>query len=173
MAGPFGSINNVEVSGNLGQEPEFGVSASGTPYARVSIAVSGWDYSKKVEKTSWIRGTAFNKVAEWIEKYCIKGTNIYVKGTIDENKWNDKEGNPRSSIQIIIDEIKILDRANKTGASVVERSSSPQPDHQQVAAKMANADAYLAALRKLGISPEQLAAAATENKDDFHLDDLP
>ena len=95
-------MNTVIVSGNLGNDPEIFYSNSGDPIASFNIAIkSGKD------KTSWIKVTAFKKLAEICETYLHKGAKVIVNGSLDQEKW-EKDGENRSAIKIIAFNIEFM-----------------------------------------------------------------
>ena len=50
----------------------------------------------------------FNKTAEVVENYLHKGAKILLSATLDQNKWEDAEGQQRSSIQLIANRIEFI-----------------------------------------------------------------
>ena len=95
-------MNTVIATGNLGSDPEMFYASSGDPIASFNIAIkSGKD------KTSWIKVTAFKKLAEVCGTYLHKGAKIIVNGSLDQEKW-EKDGITRSSIKIIAHTIEFV-----------------------------------------------------------------
>lgn len=95
-------MNTVIVTGNLGNDPEIFYSNSGDPIASFNIAVK----SRK-DKTSWIKVTAFKKMAEVCATYLHKGAKVLVNGSLDQEKW-ESNGENRSSIKIIAFQIEFI-----------------------------------------------------------------
>jgi len=95
-------MNTVIATGNLGNDPEMFYSTSGDPIASFNLAVkSGKD------KTSWIKVTAFKKLAEVCESYLHKGAKVIVNGSLDQEKW-ESNGENRSNIKIIAHTIEFM-----------------------------------------------------------------
>ncbi len=98
------SLNKVTLIGNLGADPESRALPSGSTVTNIRIATtetwkdkqSGEDH----EKTEWHRISAFNKLAEIMDKYLRKGSQVYIEGKLVTRKWQDKEGNERYSTEI-------------------------------------------------------------------------
>lgn len=110
-------MNLVIVTGNLGNDPEVFYTQSGDPIASFNIAVkSGRD------KTSWIKVTAFKKLAEICQTYLHKGAKIIVNGALDQEKW-EKDGQNHSSIKIIANQIEFV----KTDGRGFEGSQGDEP----------------------------------------------
>lgn len=81
-------MNNVVLSGRLGQDVELQTSKSGKSFCKFSLATNdGYGDNKK---TNWHNCTAFGKSAEIIQKYVSKGDELVIQGMIDYNKHEDK-----------------------------------------------------------------------------------
>ena len=95
-------MNTVIATGNLGNDPEIFFATSGDPIASFNLAIK----SSK-DKTSWIKVTAFKKLAEVCETYLHKGAKVIVNGSLDQEKW-EKDGENRSNIKIIAYTIEFM-----------------------------------------------------------------
>lgn len=100
-------INNVVLIGNLGRDPEVKYSASGTAIANFSIC-----FKSGKDKTGWIKVVCFNKLAEIVGQHLSKGSKVGISGVLDENKWEDAQGNKKSMIQIICNNIEFIKTNN-------------------------------------------------------------
>lgn len=102
-----GSLNRVELIGNVGQDPEVRNLNSGNAVANLSIATSeSWkdkQTGEKKERTEWHRVVVWNDgLVEVIEKYVKKGSKIYVEGQLQTRKWQDQDGNDRYSTEVVL-----------------------------------------------------------------------
>jgi len=107
------SVNKVILVGNMGIMPELKIFGDGLKCARFSLATSRQWLDKqgnKKEDTQWHRLIAWNKIAEIVEKYCKKGSKLYVEGEINNKKWTDKNGVEKHTTEILIKELIILDK---------------------------------------------------------------
>ena len=95
-------MNLVIISGNLGNDPEMFYTNDGDPIASFNLAVKSGR-----EKTSWIKVTAFKKVAEICQTYLHKGAKVVVNGSLDQEKW-ESNGEQRSGIKIIAFSIEFM-----------------------------------------------------------------
>lgn len=106
-------MNLVVITGNLGADPETLFLPSGTQTARLRIAVKDFWYDKntsqKQEKTHWFTVNAFARQAENCGKYLHKGSKLLVRGSLEYREWTDKEGHKRSSVEIHMQEMEMLD----------------------------------------------------------------
>jgi single-strand DNA-binding protein len=65
------------------------------------------------ERTTWLRWQCFGKTAENLAKLVGKGAHVAVKGTIRNEKWDDKDGNTQYRDAYMVDEWRLLDRKPK------------------------------------------------------------
>src|SRR5699024_11965997 len=64
--------------------------------------------------TDWIPLTAFSKTAETLMQYTSKGSKILIVGKLQTNNYTDKNGNKRTSYDVIVDRFEFLDRDRKS-----------------------------------------------------------
>jgi len=93
-------INSVTLSGKLGRDVELRVTPNGTAVANLNLAVNSGYGDKK--KTSWFKVVVFGKQAETIANQFKKGDAIVVNGTIEINEFTGKDGNKKSSTDIVL-----------------------------------------------------------------------
>ena len=82
--------NKVQLIGNLGNDPEIITLDSGKKLAKFSIATNDNYRNAKGEKvtdTQWHNVIAWNKTAEIIEKYVVKGNEIAVEGKLTSRSY--------------------------------------------------------------------------------------
>ncbi len=135
-------VNKVTLIGNLGNDPEVRYSGNGNAVANVSLATAeSWrdkDSGEQQERTEWHRVVFFGRLAEIVSEYLHKGSQVYVEGRLQTNKWQDKEGNDRYTTQIVANEMQMLGGrggapANKEPAPLKDPApksptdSSPKP----------------------------------------------
>lgn len=103
--------NKVQLIGNLGQNPEIKTLDGGKKLARFNIATNE-SYrnasGEKIIETQWHNLVAFGKLAEIVEKYMIKGSEVAVEGKLTYRSYNDKEGNKRNFTEIQVNELLML-----------------------------------------------------------------
>lgn len=121
-------LNKVMLIGNLGADPEIRYTAAGAPVANVSVATAeSWrdkDSGELREKTEWHRVVFFGKLAETVEKYVAKGSQLYIEGKIQTRKWQDKEGNDKYTTEVIGSEMRMLGRRGENMASSANNEST-------------------------------------------------
>jgi single-strand DNA-binding protein len=97
------SLNKAMIIGNLGADPEVRYTQSNTAVANLSIATSDRYKDKSgewKEKTEWHRVVAWGRTAEVCQEYLQKGSQVYIEGPIQTNKWDDKDGQTHYSTEI-------------------------------------------------------------------------
>jgi single-strand DNA-binding protein len=121
-----GSVNKVILIGNLGRDPEARSLPSGDKMVSFSVATSeNWrdrTSGERREKTEWHNVVIFNdNLAKIAENYLRKGSKVYLEGSLQTRKYTDKDGNERSSTEVVIQkfrgELTLLDsRGGERGA---------------------------------------------------------
>jgi single-strand DNA-binding protein len=108
----MGYLNNVLIIGRLGQDPEKRVTPSGHSIVNISVATTEKfknQAGEKQERTEWHRIVLWNRLAEIVEQYTKKGSQIYIEGALQTREWQDKDGNKRYSTDIIGRFVQLLD----------------------------------------------------------------
>jgi single-strand DNA-binding protein len=103
--------NKVQLIGNLGNAPEVKNTEKGKKLAKFSIATNETYYNAKGEKvteTQWHNLIAWGKVAELVEKYLNKGTEVAIEGKLMNNNYTDKDGNKKYYTEIQVHELLLL-----------------------------------------------------------------
>lgn len=120
-------INSVVLLGNLTAKPILRENESGTKVTSFTLAVGdGYGDSKK---TYFIPCTAWNKLAETIDKYCDKGSKVAVSGKITSNAYDTKDGR-KVSYQVVVGNIEFLNTPNRDKSQdiVSEEKEDPWQD---------------------------------------------
>ncbi len=103
--------NRVQLIGHLGMDPELKTFDSGKKLVRVSIATNEVyrnNNGDKVTDTEWHNLVAWGKTAEIINEYTKKGSELAVEGKLTTNTYEDKDGNKRSSTEILVNDVVLL-----------------------------------------------------------------
>src|SRR5437588_6054322 len=94
--------------GNAGRAPEIRTTSDGMQLASFSLAVSTW--SREAEgkgEPIWLRIVAFGKLAETVEKFVKKGSQVLVAGRLSIREYTTKDGKERTSVEIIAQSIEV------------------------------------------------------------------
>ena len=120
-------VNKAIIVGNLGQDPEVRYTASGTAVTNVSVATTdSWkdrQSGEQKERTEWHRVVFFSRLAEIAAEYLKKGSQVYIEGRIQTEKWQDKDGNDRWTTKIVARDMKML--GSRGGGDI---QGGPAPD---------------------------------------------
>lgn len=110
--------NNLILIGRITKDIELRYTPSNKAVAEISLAVNN---SK--DDTTFIRLTAFDKLAELVSNYCKKGDLIGTQSIIKNHNWEDKNGNKHYEYSFIINKISFLTKANKEEAKKQDNTS--------------------------------------------------
>ncbi len=106
--------NKVQLIGNLGNAPEVRNTESGKKLVRFSVATNEQYKNAKGERvteTQWHNLIAWGKVADIVEKYLTKGTEVAIEGKLINRNYMDKEGNKKYITEIQVTELLMLGKA--------------------------------------------------------------
>lgn len=120
-------INKVILVGNVGMDPEVRALESGAKVARVRLATTERLFDRQAnetkEHTEWHTITLWRGLADVVDKYVRKGSQIYVEGRLRTREWTDKENQKRYTTEILADDMKLLGRRSDGAQS---GTSAPQ-----------------------------------------------
>lgn len=117
------SINIVNISGNLTRDSEIRRTQGGTAILGFGVAVN--DRRKNQQTGEWedypnfIDCTMFGTRAEKLAGMLTKGTKVCILGKLRYMSW-EKDGQKRSKIEVIVDDIELMSRRETAGAPVPE-----------------------------------------------------
>ena len=103
--------NKVQLIGNMGAKAEVRTTDSGKKMARFSLATNESYRNAKGEKiteTQWHQVVAWGKVAEIVEKYTDKGSELVAEGKLVHRSYEDKEGNKKYITEVQLNELLLL-----------------------------------------------------------------
>ena len=114
-------LNKVMVIGHLGKDPEMRYTPSGRPVTTFSVAVSrSWNTAdgERRSETEWFNIVAWGNLAEICKQYLHKGQQVYIEGRLQTRRWEDKEGQRHTSVEVVANEMMMLgDRRDNSGQS--------------------------------------------------------
>ena len=111
-------VNKVILIGFLGEAPELKFSPQGKPVCTFSLAVNErWKDPAGAprERVEWFQIVCFARLAEVCGEYLNKGRHIYLEGRLQTRKWSNREGDKRTTVEVVANQMRILDRAPKNG----------------------------------------------------------
>jgi single-strand DNA-binding protein len=103
--------------GRLTADPELRTTASGVSVARFSIAVDrGYTRPGEEKQTDFINIVAWRQTAEFVSKYFHKGSMIAVQGELRMNKFTDKNGQNRTTYEVMANNISFTGSKAESGS---------------------------------------------------------
>ena len=170
------SLNKVELIGNLTRDPELRYTPTGAAVCTIGLATNRYwttESGEKKEETEFHRVVAWNKLAELCSQLLVKGRKIYVEGRLRTNTWQTADGQPRSTTEIVIEDMIILDSRRPVPAGTVEEGAvtgeTPAADTAQPGPS-ATTYAQPAVKKSPKKTEEKTESAVTEN---VNPDDIP
>ena len=128
-------VNKVILIGNVGIDPEVRTLEGGAKVARVRLATTERIYDRQAgetkEHTEWHTVTLWRGLADVVDRFVRKGSQIYVEGRLRTREWMDKENNKRYTTEILADTMNLLGRRSDNPASSEGGSFSGTYGQQQ------------------------------------------
>ena len=132
-------IHKVILVGNVGQDPEVRALESGVKVARIRLATTERYFDKQTNEskdlTEWHTVTLWRGLADVVDKYVHKGSQLYVEGSLRTREWTDKDNQKRYTTEIVATEMKLLGRrmdAPQSTPGVVQDYAQPMQPAQPV-----------------------------------------
>lgn len=107
------NFSQVVICGWLTADPELKATADGTMVTHFFVAIN----KPGKNKASFFNVTAWRSTAEFITQYFHKGSSILIGGTLEQRTWIDKNGNDRSTVEIIAEKVDFADSKGKPESS--------------------------------------------------------
>lgn len=133
-------VNKVILVGNLGKDPEIRVTESGRKVANFSLATTESYKDKngeRVDATEWHNIAFWGPIADVIEKYLKKGSQIYVEGKLRTRSYEDKDKVKKYITEVTGQTMTMLGKPpeHSSGSSTTAaRSNAPEPLNQAIVA---------------------------------------
>lgn len=122
------SLNKVLLIGNLTRDPELRYIPSGTAVATFTVAanrVYATPAGEKKEQTSFVRVVVWGRRAEVCGEYLSKGSPVFVEGRLQSRSWETPNGEKRSTIEVVADNVQFLRGAEKRPAGAAPAPEAP------------------------------------------------
>lgn len=155
------SLNRVQLIGNLTRDPELRYTPQGTAVCMFGLATNRtWmtDSGEKKEDTEFHRIVSWNKLAELCSQLLSKGRKVYVEGRISTRSWTGQDGAQRTTTEIVIEDMIILD--NKRETQQEERTESERTASEKKSEAVSKKE-------------EEVPVREEVPVEDVNLDDIP
>lgn len=115
------SLNRAVLMGRLTRDPELKSTPNGVTVATFTLAVER-SYAKAgaEREADFLDCVAWRRTAEFIGRYFKKGMQVAVTGRIQTRKWQDRQGQNRVSVEIVVDEAFFADSRRDTAVDRTE-----------------------------------------------------
>jgi single-strand DNA-binding protein len=106
------TYNKVLIMGNLTRDPELKQTPSNQSVAQIGIAMNRKFKDREGtmrEETTFVDCEAWGRTAEVMAQYLTKGKPVFVEGRLKLDQWQDKDGNNRSKLKVVIESFQFID----------------------------------------------------------------
>lgn len=129
------SVNKVILLGNVGKEPEVRHIDNNVTVASFTLATTDRAYKTQSgaivpERTEWHNVIAWRGLADIVEKYVHKGSQLYIEGRLRTRTWDDQNGVKRYVTEIYAENIELLGRRGDNNVNQ-PTGSMPTVDNSQ------------------------------------------
>jgi len=124
-----GSVNKVFLMGNLTRDVELKYTPSNQPVATFGLAMNRRYRTRdgeNREETTFVDCEAWARTAEVMSEYLSKGRPVFIEGRLKLDQWQDKEGNNRSKLRVVVENFQFVDSRGSAGGGGGDRSSAPE-----------------------------------------------
>ncbi len=125
-----GSVNKVFLMGNLTRDVELKYTPSNQPVATFGLAMNRRYKTRdgeNREETTFVDCEAWARTAEVMSEYLSKGRPVFIEGRLKLDQWQDKEGNNRSKLRVVVENFQFVDSRGGAGGGGGGRASAPEP----------------------------------------------
>ena len=108
-------LNHIVIMGRLTRDPELRYTQRQIPVASFRVAVDR-DFGRGEERqTDFIDCVAWRSTGEFVSKYFQKGSMAVVSGRLQMRDWTDKDGNKRTSAEVVADNVYFGESKRRDG----------------------------------------------------------
>jgi len=135
------SVNVAIIIGNLTRDPEMKYTPKGTAVTTFGIAtnrVYTTSDGERKEEADFHNIVSWGKLAEICSQYLRKGRRVYVRGRIQTSSWETDEGQKRTKVEIVAEDMIILDSKHVEDFPASQQKGGAKPansDNESVSAK--------------------------------------
>ena len=119
------ALNQVQLIGYLGKDPETRFTPTGKKVCHFSLAVNrSWKTGEgeAKETTDWFNIEAWGKLGEACQQYLGKGRLVFVGGRLQTDRWNDDKGETHYRTRVVARKMQMLDREPSEEEVTVEET---------------------------------------------------
>jgi len=133
------NFNKVLLMGNLTRDIELKFTPGNQAVAKIGLAVNRKFKTREGElreETTFVDCEAWGRTAEVMNQYLTKGSPVFIEGRLKLDQWQDKEGQNRSKLKVVIDNFQFISgprdgsgssQGQRQPAAAAARKGSPPP----------------------------------------------
>jgi single-strand DNA-binding protein len=122
------ALNKVMLAGNLTRDPQTrAVGSGGSTVCNFGLAINRKFKSngETREEVTFVDVECWGKTGELVAQYLSKGRGAYVEGRLKLDTWQDKEGQKRSKLTVVADNVQFIGPKGETPTAEVEVAAAP------------------------------------------------
>lgn len=110
-------INNVVIMGRICEDLELRTTTSGTSVTSFTVAIDRrFQKQGKEKQTDFLTVVCWKNTADFVCRYFRKGSMIAVQGSIQTRSYEDKNGNKRTAVEVVADNVSFCGSKNENTA---------------------------------------------------------
>lgn len=128
------NFNKVILLGNLTRDVEVKAIAGGQSVAKFGLAINRKFRTKdneEREEVTFVDCEAWGRTGEVIGQYLRKGSPVFVEGRLKLDQWEDKEGQKRSQLRVVVENFQFIGSRNDGGGGGGGRRSEEPSSGQR------------------------------------------
>ncbi len=121
--------------GNLTRDPQLKQTPNNMSVAEIGLACNRKFKSKEGEmreEVTYVDCEAWGRTAETMAKYLTKGKPVFVEGRLKLDQWQDKDGNNRSKLRVVIESFQFIDSRGGQSSTPPEAAATTAPPSDDV-----------------------------------------
>jgi single-strand DNA-binding protein len=125
-------LNTAIIMGRLTADPELRKTTSGLSVTSFTVAVERNYKSGEERQADFINVVAWRGTADFVSTYFKKGQMIAVQGSIQTRSYEDKNGNKRTAVEIVADNVSFCGSKAESGNTygAARQESAPAVSYQ-------------------------------------------
>ena len=128
-------LNKVQLIGNLGHSPDAKCTDKGMSITNFSIATTESWVNKSTGQpesaTEWHKVVCFGKLAEIAAQFLVKGSKVYVEGSLKTRKWTGKDGTEKTATEVSASNLIMLGGRTERSEGTSEPETEKNPDFDE------------------------------------------